>query len=49
MLLPIGYIVLLPWIQTSLSWKHEIVIRVKELFEPIYFFEKKSDGFLLFL
>ena len=48
-ILPIGYSVLLPWIQTSLSLKPEIVFnRVKELFEPIVL-RKKNRRFLLFL
>ena len=44
--LPIGHSVLLRWIQTSLSWKPEIVlIRVTELSEPIVLRKQKGDEF----
>ena len=46
---PIGYSVLLPWIQTSLSKNLKLFsIRVKELFEPIVL-RRKGDWFLLVL
>ena len=50
-ILPIGYSVLLPWIQTLLPQKPEIVFdRVKELFEHIVLQKKKpGDRFLPFL
>ena len=48
-ILPIDHSVLLPWIQTSLSSKIEIVfIRIKVLFEPIVLL-RKADWVLLFL
>ena len=48
-ILPIGYSVLLPWIQTCYLKKQKLFsIRVKKLFEPTVL-RKKSDGFLLFL
>ena len=48
-MLPIGYSVLLPWIQTSLSLKPEIVFNQNKIIIWAYSSAKKGNEFLLLL